>query len=178
MLKKISHAGLLLLSASLFTISCQKEADQMIKQEDELSSESLKREKSQSPAYDLNVKLYGNCKSRGFLKFRQDPDEARIIDLDVRVHHLLPNHEYLFQRAVDAINTVDGNCTSETWLTLGKGLTPQSILTDEHGNGREELWRDVSAVPSGSTFDIHFRVIDAVTLAVVLASDCHQYMVR
>jgi hypothetical protein len=40
------------------------------------------------------------------------------------------------------------------------------------------LWRDVSAVPSGSTFDIHFQVIDAVTLAVVLASDCLQYQVR
>lgn len=176
--KQILHVGLLLLSVSLVTLSCQKETNDLVKQEDELSSESLKREKSKSPAFDLNVKLYGNCKSRGFLKFRQDPDPAKIIELDVSVHHLLPNHEYLFQRAVDAANVVDGNCTSETWLTLGKGLTPQSILTDEHGNGREELWRDVSAVPSGSTFDIHFRVIDAVTLAVVLASDCHQYQVR
>lgn len=178
MSKQILYAGLLLISASLVTLSCRKEADQMINQEDELFSESLKKGKSQSPAFDLNVKLYGSCKSHGFLKFRQDPDAAKIIDLDVRVHHLLPNHEYLFQRAVDAANVVDGNCTSETWLTLGKGLTPQSILTDKHGNGREELWRDVSAAPSGSTFDIHFRVIDAVSLAVVLASDCHQYEVR
>jgi hypothetical protein len=94
------------------------------------------------------------------------------------VHNLLPNHEYLLQRAVDPINVVDGNCTSTTWLTLGKGLTPQSIFTDNDGNGTEELWRDVTAIPSGSKFDIHFQVIDAVSLAVVLTGNCYQYEVR
>jgi hypothetical protein len=79
---------------------------------------------------------------------------------------------------VDAINVVDGNCTSTSWLTLGKGLAPQSILTDEHGKGSESLWRDVTAIPSGSTFDIHFRVLDAVNGEVVLNSDCFQYTVR
>jgi len=73
---------------------------------------------------------------------------------------------------------VDGDCTSTSWLTLGFGLTPHSILTDDKGDGEDELWRDVSVVPSGSTFDIHFRVLDAVTMQVVLTSDCYQYTVR
>src|SRR5438552_16189139 len=77
-------------------------------------------------------------------------------------------HEYLLQRAVDEINVADGNCTSTLWLTLGKGLTPQSILTDANGTARESLWRDVSALPSGSSFDIHFQIVDALSGAVVL----------
>lgn len=94
------------------------------------------------------------------------------------MHHLLPNHKYFLQRAVDPINVVDGNCTSTSWLTLGHGLPPQTILTNDKGNGSEELWRDVTAISSGATFDIHFRVIDAVSLEVVLTSDCYQYTVR
>jgi len=127
--------------------------------------------------FDLNVSLSGG-KSAGFIKFRQDPDAAKIVDLDVKVYHLAANHDYLLQRAVDAVNVVDGDCTSTTWLTLGKGLTPQSIHTDNYGNGGEMLWRDVSAVPSGSKFDIHFQIIDAVSLTVVLTSDCYHYTVR
>lgn len=127
--------------------------------------------------FDIDVTLRDG-KSAGHIKFRQNPDAARIIDLDVKVYHLAANHDYLLQRAVDAANEVDGNCTSTAWLTLGKGLTPQSIHTDNYGNGGEMLWRDVSAVPSGSKFDIHFQVIDAVSLAVVLTSDCHHYTVR
>ncbi|MGN6531750.1 MAG: hypothetical protein ACTHK0_08350 [Ginsengibacter sp.] len=91
---------------------------------------------------------------------------------------LIPNHEYLLQRAVDAINVVDGNCTSTAWLTFGKGLTPQSITTDADCNGEESLWRDVSAIASGSKFDIHFQIIDATSMAVVLTSDCYWYQVR
>jgi len=112
----------------------------------------------------------------GHIKFRQNPDAAKIVTLDVWVHGLLPNHLYLLQRAVDT--NLDGNCTSTSWLTLGKGLTPQSILTDDEGKGREDLWRDVSSVPSGSTFDIHFQIVDQDNLAVVLTSDCYQYTVR
>jgi hypothetical protein len=52
------------------------------------------------------------------------------------------------------------------------------VLTDDEGKGSEDLWRDVSAVPSGSLFDIHFRVIDAQTQEVVLTSDCYKYEVR
>jgi hypothetical protein len=177
MRKQMLFAGLLIASFSIFTLSCQKEIDQKVQQEEEQVSESLKN-RHKPPPFNLNVKLYGECNMQGHLKFRQDPDPAKIIDLDIKVHNLLPNHEYLLQRAVDAINVVDGNCTSTSWLTLGKGLVAQSILTDNRGNGSEELWRDISAIPSGSTFDIHFRVVDAVTMASVLTSDCYQYRVR
>jgi hypothetical protein len=178
MRKKILFSALLLVAASLFILSCQKDSRQLLYQEDKTSPEVSNRKKSQSPAFNLNVNLSGNCKGQGHIKFRQDADAAKIIELDIKVYHLAPNHEYLLQRAVDAINVVDGNCTSTTWLTLGKGLVPQSILTDKHGKGSEALWRDVTAIPSGSTFDIHFRVIDAITSTVVLASDCYQYQVR
>jgi hypothetical protein len=127
--------------------------------------------------FDIDVILHGG-KSVGYLKFRQDPDPAKVVDLDIKVANLLPGHEYLLQRAVDPINVVDGNCTSTTWLTLGKGLTAQSILTDKFGNGQEHLWRDVSTVATGSKFDIHFQVIDAANMAVVLISDCYDYEVR
>lgn len=129
-----------------------------------------------SPHFNLEVILRGEDKSFGHVKFRQANDATKIVTLDVWVRDLEPNHQYLLQRAVD-IN-LDGNCTSTSWLTLGKGLQPQTITTDEKGTGREELWRDLSAVATGTTFDIHFRVVDAVTLAVVLTSDCYQYTVR
>jgi hypothetical protein len=128
------------------------------------------------PNFNLEVILRGEDKSFGHVKFRQDNDDAKIITLDVWVRDLEPNHNYLLQRAVDT--KIDGDCAGTTWLTLGKGLTPQSILTDDNGTGREDLWRDVSAIATGAMFDIHFQIIDAVTSAVVLTSDCYQYTVR
>ena len=92
------------------------------------------------------------------------------------VRNLEPNHSYLLQRAVDT--QIDGNCTGTTWLTLGRGLTPQAIETDGTGTGRTTLFRDLAAIPSGSEFDIHFQVIDAITKAVVLSSACYTYTVR
>lgn len=138
---------------------------------------SCEKESEPKQYFNLDVVLRGG-KSLGYVKFRQDPDPAKIIGLGVKVHNLAPNREYLLQRAVDAINEVDGNCTSTSWLTLGKGLTPQSIRTNAGGDGEAELWRDITAIASGSSFDIHFQVIDAVTLAVVLTSDCYKYTVR
>jgi hypothetical protein len=111
----------------------------------------------------------------GLVKFRQPKDAEAIIFLDTWVRDLAPNTEYLLQRAVDA--TVDNHCTGAAWLTLGRGLQAQSIVTDGQGVGRAELFRDVSVVAPGSEFDIQFRVIDAVTQAVVLQSDCYQYRV-
>ena len=158
MKKQIIYTVSLLAIMSAVNLSCEKEHDKSL--------------------YDLNISLSSKGAQQGFIKFRQDPDPAKIITLDIWVQNLEPNREYLLQRAVDAVNEVDGNCTSTTWLTLGKGLVPQSILTDRHGKGSEALWRDVTAAASGSTFDIHFQVIDAVSSAVVLTSDCHQYQVR
>jgi hypothetical protein len=39
------------------------------------------------------------------------------------------------------------------------------------------LFRDLAAAPTGSQFDIHFRVIDAVTSAPVLQSSCYRFTV-
>ena len=82
---------------------------------------------------------------------------------------------YLLQRAVDS--TLDDVCTSQTWLTLGKGLQRQAITTDENGTGREDLFRNVSVFPVGSTFDIHFQVIEEATSAVALRSGCYQFTI-
>ncbi len=125
------------------------------------------------PSFNLEVILRGI--GFGHVKFRQPNDGARIIYLDVWVRDLSPNTSYQLQRAVDT--TVDDNCTSSAWLTLGKGLQPQSITTDAHGTGREELFRDLGAFAVGTEFDIHFRVIDPATAIVVLTSECYQFRV-
>lgn len=167
MKKELVYSVLIFAFFSIFNLSCKKSDDH-----------------AESP-YDLDVVLHSETgKSRhgnnpsGFIKFRQDPDPEKIINLDIWVQNLEPNHEYLLQRAVDAIDVVDGNCTSTSWLTLGKGLVSESIQTDKYGKGSESLWRDITAIPTGSKFDIHFRVIDAVSMVVVLDSDCYQYVVR
>jgi len=62
--------------------------------------------------------------------------------------------------------------------TLAAGpVRAQAITTDETGTGREQLFRNLAAFPVGSRFDIHFRVIDAATGAVVLTSGCYQYTI-
>ena len=174
MKKKIVYLILLVLSISLFNLSCLKDSplDEHVC--------TLNHTDPSGPCYNLDVLLKGNGKEKGigFIKFRQDPDTARIISLETFVKNLIPNHEYLLQRAADPANVVDGDCTSTTWLTLGKGLTPQSILTDSHGDGSESLSRDITAVARGTSFDIHFQIIDAASMEVILASDCYEYTVR
>lgn len=160
----------------LFFSGCQKNLDQQQPQEEAIVSKVNNSATDANSNYNLEVNLKGEGNRSGHIHFRQDRDAAKIITLDTKVHHLKPNHEYLLQRAVDT--NLDGNCTSTSWLTLGHGLQPQPIVTDNKGNGTEVLWRDVSMVSSGSTFDIHFSVIDATTNAVVLTSDCYQYTVR
>jgi len=130
--------------------------------------------------YDLNVNLFGLSKdfnAKGFIKFRQDPDTARIINLDTWISGLTPNHAYQLQRAVNPITDTTG-CSSTAWLTLGLGLAPMSIHTDAHGYGNANLWRAVTAIPRGTQFHIHFQVIDSVTSTPVLFSDCYDYTVR
>ena len=105
----------------------------------------------ETPHFNLEVILRGE--GFGLVKFRQPNDDALIIHLDTWVRDLAPNTSYLLQRAVDV--NIDDNCTSTAWLTLGKGLQPQSITTDANGTGREELFRSVEALPVGSEFDIH-----------------------
>ncbi len=159
--------------------SCQKTNMETLSSDAEIEaagSGGLNAPTPANPNFNLEVILRGEGKSFGLVKFRQANDAAKIVTLDTWVRDMLPNHEYKLQRAVDA--NLDGNCTGTAWLTLGKGLQAQSIFTDENGTGREELYRNLSAVASGATFDIHFQLIDATNSAVVLTSDCYQYTVR
>jgi hypothetical protein len=127
----------------------------------------------ETPNFNLEVILRGE--GFGHVKFRQPNDGTFIINLDVWVRDLAPNTSYLLQRAVDS--NVDDNCTSTAWLTLGKGLQPQSITTDGTGTGQEQLFRSVAAFPPGSEFDIHFRILEEATGAVVLTSQCYQFTI-
>jgi hypothetical protein len=111
----------------------------------------------------------------GLVKFRQPNDADKIVYLDVSVRSLAPNHSYYLQRATDT--TVDDDCTGTNWLTLGRGLTLVAIATDDRGTGGAQLFRDLAALPAGMQFDIHFRVLDAATTAVVLESGCYQFTV-
>jgi len=127
----------------------------------------------ETPPFNLEVVLRGD--GFGLVKFRQPNDDEAVVHLDTWVRDLVPNHRYYLQRAVDQV--VDGVCTSASgWLTLGQGLAPYAIETDANGTGRAALWR---AVPPtfGTPFDIHFRVIDDDTGAVVLQSECYQYTI-
>jgi hypothetical protein len=111
----------------------------------------------------------------GLVKFRQPKDAEKIVYLDVWVRDLAANSSYNLQRATDT--NVNDECTGTNWLTLGRGLVPQAIATDEKGTGRADLFRNLSTIPLGTQFDIQFRVIDARTSAVVLQSACYQYTV-
>lgn len=128
------------------------------------------------PNFDLDVTLMGEGKASGFVKFRQLPEKPFTINLETSVQGLDPYTNYVLQRAVDT--NLDGNCTSTSWLTLGKGLVAQAITTDNLGAGTAALFRDVSAFPAGTTFDIHFQIINLQTSAVVLTSNCYQYSVK
>jgi hypothetical protein len=111
----------------------------------------------------------------GHVKFRQPNDADRIVYLDTWVRDLHPNTSYQLQRATDT--AINDDCTGANWLTLGKGSTPQVITTDARGTGREDLFRNLGTIAIGTTFDIHFRVIEQATGAVVLESDCYQFVV-
>lgn len=127
---------------------------------------------SLSPNRNLEIILRPVAGGSGFglVKFRQPKDDEAIVNLDTWVRDLLPNTSYQLQRATDV--TIDDVCVGTNWLTLG----PRSILTDDRGTGREALFRNLSAVPLGSVFDIHFRVIDQAGV-VVLQSNCYQFVV-
>jgi len=130
------------------------------------------------PNFNLEVILRAPDDGDGFghVKFRQANDDVTIVDLGVWVRDLAPNTHYKLQRAVDTV--VDDECTGTSWLTLGKGTTPQDIVTDDGGTGREDLFRLLTS-PMGTAFDIHFRVVNTATPpAVALISDCYQFFIR
>jgi hypothetical protein len=127
----------------------------------------------ETPNFNLEVILRGD--GFGLVKFRQPNDDALVINLDTKVRGLEPNTAYVLQRAADT--NLDGICSSTSWLTLGKGLVPQTITTDDRGTGEESLFRNVAALGVGATFDIAFRVVNVATSAVVLTSDCYRYTI-
>jgi len=177
-LKTIAVAFAFTIVLAAISLSCQKNvSDNQKLQSDNPTPESIIAQTDSAIApYNLNVLLPGKS-GLGFLKFRQKPDTARIINLDTWLFNLKPNHAYLLQRAVNPI-TDPTQCSSTAWLTLGLGLTPQSIHTDKWGFGFEPLYRDITAIPRGTEFYIHFQVIDSLTSEVVLSSDCYTYTVR
>ena len=117
----------------------------------------------ETPNFNLQVILRGE--GFGHVSFRQPNDDALTIHLDVWVRDLAPNTSYLLQRAVDDI--VDDNCTSTNWLTLGKGLTPQSITTDAEGKGKEEVTKESA-----------HQLIEEAQLFVDAAYACYGRMVQ
>lgn len=128
-----------------------------------------------TPNFNLEVVLHPTGSAGfGLVKFRQPKDDVFVVELDTWVRDLAPNSAYRLQRAVDLL--VDDDCSSSDWLTLGQGLTPFAIVTDDKGTGRAALWRGVPALP-GTEFDIHFRIIDDATGRVVLESGCYQYII-
>jgi hypothetical protein len=131
---------------------------------------------AEQPPFNLEVLLRGD--GFGLVKFRQEQDPTQsIVTLDTFVRDLAPNTSYSLQRAVDV--ALDGVCTNTSgWLTLGEGLTPQPIVTDNTGTAHADLWRNLSAFAPGSAFDINFRVIENGTGAVVLQSECYRFVVR
>lgn len=129
----------------------------------------------ETPNFNLEVILRGADGGFGHVKFRQPNDDQLIVYLDTWLRDLRPFTSYLLQRATDS--SVDGACTGTNWLTLGRGATPQAITTDEKGTGSEELFRNLGAFPVGATFDIHFRVLEQATSAIVLTSGCYQFTI-
>ncbi len=131
----------------------------------------------EKPPFNLEASRRAPPDGDGFgrVKFRQPNDADRIVYLDVSVRDLVPNTDYVLQRAVDV--TVDDDCTGTNWLTLGRGATPEAITTDAQGTGSAALFRDLGAFAVGTAFDIDFRVLDAATNAVVLTSACYQFVV-
>src|SRR6476619_243135 len=105
----------------------------------------------------------------GLVRFRQPKDADVIAYLNIWVRDLAPGRTYLVQRAVDPV--VNDVCAGTNWAmpTLG------AVTTDLTGMGRVGLTRSLAAIPLGTELDIHFRVIDAATSAVVLQSGCYQF---
>ena len=76
----------------------------------------------------------GPAHAFGVALFRQPHDAEKVVFLDVWTLGLAPNHNYSLQRATDSI--VDDDCQGTNWLTLGRGLEPQAIETNEGRVGR------------------------------------------
>ena len=130
-----------------------------------------------SPPLNLEAVLRAPAGQDGFglVTFRQRNDADRIADIDAWVRDLAPNGHYILKYATDA--DVDDDCTSTDWVDLPRPFRPTPINTDDRGTGRAALFLDLSAFPAGSTFDIHFEVVDAFGGTIMLTSACYQFRV-
>jgi hypothetical protein len=132
-----------------------------------------------SPNRSQQVMLHGS--GWGRVQFRQPEDgEARIFFI-TWLRELKTNTTYLLQQAIDPI--VDGVCTVGTtnpaeWLTIGVGTKPFTITTDERGSFHAPLSRTLPRRLVGTTFDIHLRIIEEASKAVVQKSGCFQFQVN
>lgn len=172
------RATIVPLALSFATLAaCATDASRSIAAPAELSAASSASAAwgPETPPFNLEAVLRGDGGGFGLVKFRQPNDGEAIIYLDTWVRDLEPNTSYVLQRAVDT--NLDGECTGTAWLTLGKGLVPQTLTTDDRGTAREELWRSVAALPVGAAFDIDFRIVNVATGAVVLTSKCYRYVI-
>ncbi len=178
-LKTIAGVAAIIIISCVIFISCQKNVspDQQVQSTDQTPEAIIAQAGPDMPPYNLNVVMRSSNGGFGFVKFRQHPDTARIVNLDTWLVNLRPNHVYLLQRAVNPITDIT-ECSSTAWLTLGLGLQPQAIHTNSRGYGFAPLFRDITAATRGAEFYIHFQVIDSLTSQTVLTSDCLQYTVR
>ena len=131
----------------------------------------------QSPPFNLEAILRAPTGQDGFglVNFRQPNDADQIAYLDVWLRDLPPNRYFSVKYATDT--DVDGDCTNTDWVDLPRPHRPNPIHTDDRGTGRGSLFLDLSAFPVGSTFDIHFEVVDAFGGTIMLTSDCYQFTV-
>jgi hypothetical protein len=136
------------------------------------------------PKFNFNAVLRPDAgakkKESGLIKFRQPVDDKVIVYLDVTLRRMARNHSYYVERGADPV--VDGNCAPDAetamWARLGQGPVPDAVNIDRKGNGRALLFRELPPTAVGVTFDLHFRVVDAITGAIVLRSRCFQYTAR
>lgn len=132
-----------------------------------------------SPDRFQPVMLHGS--GWGRIVFRQPEDGEAKIFFITWLRELKPNTTYLLQQAIDPI--VDGVCTGGTtnpaeWLTIGVDTKPLPITTDERGSFHAPLRRTLPRRLVGTTFDIHLRIIEEATEAVVQKSGCFQFQVN
>jgi hypothetical protein len=128
-----------------------------------------------TPPFDINVLLFSANRVEGLILFRQPNDGVTTIFLETYLGGLKPNHDYYLERAAQTLGL---GCTDAGWLRLGLGTVVTPIHTNWRGFGAATLNRTLPPALIGVSFDIHFRVLDAETGAVVLQSKCRQYTAR
>jgi hypothetical protein len=125
--------------------------------------------------YNLNVLLRNSNRIEGLILFRQPDDGTTTVYLDTYLAHLTPNHDYYLERAAQTLGL---GCVDAAWLRLGLGTVVTPIHTNWNGFGNATLNRTLPTTLIGTSFDIHFHIVDAATGVVVMDSGCYQYKVR